>query len=506
MKRILLITVLLSLCLSSFANEDNGQNTAAKGNKALENSKQFSHWSVSVGGGANISLSDYKAFAKLSHGSYLNKNTNWGVNFQCEYMINPIWGIMFEYMYAPQNKKALNYLDERFQMNPSINTNKDFQMHEFSFNLVFNVLNLVDRSRYRTDWNFFMGIGAGILNYENYKHKSVEHVFRNAAVIPVSLSVEYSPISSIGIFAETQYRWYSKDDINCIEYDNMQDMSLYAGLGIRYHIAATKKPHVHLISVDTYKPVKSQPVNANNEDIDELKSKINFLTEQINKANTEIANLGRENRSNAHETDPATAQRINKLEETVNNILNNKEGNEGNIQKTDPATAQRINKLEETVNNILNNKEGNEGNVQKTDHATAQRIYELEKKMQDLINDKRSNGNNTGNIMSSESYIIYFDFNSSEISSVYNIDLMKIAQRMASNQKLKIRITGYCDSKGTDDNNKIIGQRRIDSVINVLVNKYKIANDRIVTENIGKPSNENETDELSRRVEIEFIH
>ncbi|MCQ2344834.1 MAG: OmpA family protein [Paludibacteraceae bacterium] len=378
---------------------------------------------------------------KVKLGEYLNKNVDWSVNLQVEYMINPIWGVMLEYMYSAQNKKGLNLMNEIKTMPKySIATDRDLQMHEFNGMVVFNVLNLVDRYRYRTDWNFFVGLGAGIMRYE--KCRNDKYSFRTAATIPAMMSVEYSPIPALGIFAESQFRWYSKDDINTVK-NGMHDISLYAGLGIRYHIITNNEPHVHVISVDTYKPYKANVRDDEKDDkIDELQSKINFLTEQMNKANTDIANLEKK-----HDMDmkQAEAEKIQNVEKPVSDVNN-----------------QNITNIYTTNNNI----------------------YQY----------------------NSEDNGIYFDYRSSAIKSMYYKDILKIAQRMSNDYKLKVKLTGYCDSQGSESYNKELAQKRIDAIIYVLVNRYRIARDRFITENIGKTDSENEVDELNRRVDIEYLY
>ncbi len=66
---------------------------------------------------------------------------------------------------------------------------------------------------------------------------------------------------------------------------------------------------------------------------------------------------------------------------------------------------------------------------------------------------------------------------------------------MKAHQNLKLVITGYADSKGSEPNNIIVGQRRADSVKDYLIKNGVPNADRISTVSMGskQPVSSNKT-------------
>lgn len=81
---------------------------------------------------------------------------------------------------------------------------------------------------------------------------------------------------------------------------------------------------------------------------------------------------------------------------------------------------------------------------------------------------------------------IFFDFASAQIKSNYNDRILVIAKVLKANPTLNIKITGNCDSRGGDEENNRLGQRRADNVKDHLVKQYGIDPARITTETLGK--------------------
>lgn len=102
--------------------------------------------------------------------------------------------------------------------------------------------------------------------------------------------------------------------------------------------------------------------------------------------------------------------------------------------------------------------------------------------------------------------IVNFAFNSSDITSVGKANLDKLAEVLVKNPDTNINIYGHTDSKGTDEYNLALSQRRAASVKNYLVSKG-IASARLIPMGMGEkePIASNETDEgraQNRRVEF----
>ncbi len=83
------------------------------------------------------------------------------------------------------------------------------------------------------------------------------------------------------------------------------------------------------------------------------------------------------------------------------------------------------------------------------------------------------------------SYIIYYDFDKSEIRNS-EVDIMdKVVALMNSNPTLKIKLKSYTDCRGTAEYNKALSERRATSSVNYI--RSKISNpDRITSEGMGE--------------------
>ncbi|MCQ2331797.1 MAG: OmpA family protein [Paludibacteraceae bacterium] len=248
MKKLLFSVLLISLSLCAFAGNNKADMKTNESNGYVKEYKNFSHWSISVDGGFNMFLGE-----RTSEGinTFVNYKDNfaYGAKFQVEYMINPCWGFALQYQFASINKKA---------MNESLRMDKNPYTNDVTVKGVVNLLNLFKRNRYNTNWNFLVGVGGGAAFYKSYSRNAEDKLIgedKFTFVLPVSLSVEYSPINSLGIFFDAQVRWYPMDDINGIVGGRMNDMGLYGGLGLRYHIAATKRPHVRTVCMQEYEPL-----------------------------------------------------------------------------------------------------------------------------------------------------------------------------------------------------------------------------------------------------------
>lgn len=102
--------------------------------------------------------------------------------------------------------------------------------------------------------------------------------------------------------------------------------------------------------------------------------------------------------------------------------------------------------------------------------------------------------------------IVNFAFDSSNLTSVAQTNLNKLAQVLADNPDTNINIYGHTDSKGADAYNLSLSQRRADAVKAYLSGKG-IASARMFTKGEGEsmPVASNDTDEgraKNRRVEF----
>ena len=106
------------------------------------------------------------------------------------------------------------------------------------------------------------------------------------------------------------------------------------------------------------------------------------------------------------------------------------------------------------------------------------------------------------------SYGIYFDIGKAVVKPESNGTINEIAKILNENPDLRIKITGHTDADGDDESNLSLSQKRAQAVKEVLVNEFKIDQNRIETEGLGetKPVAANDTPEnKSKNRRVEFI-
>lgn len=104
---------------------------------------------------------------------------------------------------------------------------------------------------------------------------------------------------------------------------------------------------------------------------------------------------------------------------------------------------------------------------------------------------------------------IYFDFDRFELKSESFTELERIEKFLNENPGLKVEISAHTDSKGSDEYNLELSQKRAESVVQYLILKG-IDGTRLTAKGYGEsqPAGDNETDEgraQNRRVEMKIV-
>jgi hypothetical protein len=104
---------------------------------------------------------------------------------------------------------------------------------------------------------------------------------------------------------------------------------------------------------------------------------------------------------------------------------------------------------------------------------------------------------------------IEFDFGKSEIKGESVNDIEMIAESLKSNPKMKVKVSGHTDDKGSDDYNMKLSLDRAKSVVGKLV-EYGIERDRLDAVGYGKsrpiaPNDNDENRKRNRRTEFEIV-
>ncbi|ADD67686.1 OmpA/MotB domain protein [Denitrovibrio acetiphilus DSM 12809] len=96
---------------------------------------------------------------------------------------------------------------------------------------------------------------------------------------------------------------------------------------------------------------------------------------------------------------------------------------------------------------------------------------------------------------------VRFKTNSSEIDESYVDDIILFVKFMKDSPAINIEIQGHADSRGTDDYNMVLSEKRAKSVAKMLTEKYGIAENRISVIGYGetKPIAPNDSPENMRK-------
>ncbi len=104
-------------------------------------------------------------------------------------------------------------------------------------------------------------------------------------------------------------------------------------------------------------------------------------------------------------------------------------------------------------------------------------------------------------------YGIYFDFNKTEIKPESDVALNEIGKLLRQNPALKLYVVGHTDNVGKFAYNMKLSKARAESVVRALVDRYRIAPQRLTPYGVGPlaPVASNRTEEgcaKNRRVEL----
>lgn len=506
MKRFILILFFGLLGLSVFAQEVIKEDSAfvAAANSTddqvvgqvirEDRASDFNHWSISLGGGFNLLLTERYGSRENPAQNYVN-NFNGGGYFNFGYMINPIWGVYAEYGYMQINKKIATKAG-------------DFEAsgHEVTLQLDFNILNLVRKCRKNTKWNVDALVGAGVLLYNSSptytdENGDIKHYFYPAICIPVSLKIQYCPINELGIALRMTGKWHSEDNINYIPRsaggeNHNNDLALYAGIELQYNITTPGKSHVRVTDRCTYEPMnvvlesKILEVNKHTEQISDIEDDLEDVKDDISvlngTADPEVVRARREARkAMKQQPNQGDVAQVTPVAATNNGgnagdkgypVNPGTVGDGGNVVYA-PVDMSKYDKLADDVDKM----KGDIDNMKD----------DIERLRQQIM---MSNG--------TDEYTVYFDFDKYDVKPEYQLVIAKVARAMLRDKDLNIDLVSHCDKAGTVAYNQPLGRNRAQIVRDILVNQYKIEKSRINIRYDGQIFDE--FDAVNRRCDIIF--
>ncbi len=103
---------------------------------------------------------------------------------------------------------------------------------------------------------------------------------------------------------------------------------------------------------------------------------------------------------------------------------------------------------------------------------------------------------------------ILFETNKADITPSSLSTITMIANYMKTNPSIKLKVVGHTDNVGDDNSNKILSQKRAESVVKELINIHKIESGRLSAEGKGEsePTTANDSPEnRAKNRRVEFI-
>ena len=106
--------------------------------------------------------------------------------------------------------------------------------------------------------------------------------------------------------------------------------------------------------------------------------------------------------------------------------------------------------------------------------------------------------------------VVYFDFDKSDLKPEYSDLLARHASRLVHNPRLRVRLEGHADERGSREYNIGLGERRSQAVRRMLLIQGAAA-EQISTVSFGEErpaalGHDEESYALNRRVEIKYLH
>lgn len=443
---------------------------ANDGNKPTYNFYQnYSHWSIAVSGGFNLLLCERNDEATGKIENYKN-NFLGQFNAEVEYSFNPTWGVALNYAYAPISRKAIFPVKGMYDVNPESNG----QGHQVYAMLNVNLLSLFRRYRSHAEWGWYAGVGAGAYMFNTCMQMfepidGQEIPWSTTVMIPLETRVEYSPIPSIGIFLKAGLDFYLDDRINVCSFGQLCDWNVYTGVGLRWNIGASKKESVRTIDMNTFEGGSGRRASSkDNDDDNEKKVVANPASEE------QLAELQRQ---------------IDQLQAQIANMQN--------IPATTTAVETPAVDQTTTVNPAAApaDNSGRLANVEKLAAKNEADIKDIRTELSNLramalqSNDTKENS-------------VYFDHGSALVTKEYELVIARVAKMMIAEPSLRLEITSFCSSTGDETTNTSIGEKRIDAVRYILINRYRIDANRVRAQYKGQVNDQFES--VNRRCDLNF--
>ncbi len=430
--------------------------------------KDYSHWSIVGGVGANVFDGDVTQTVDADGIPNL-ANTNFAFGLGIEYAFSPIWGASLEYYNLPFSG---NLSDGKWSFLANSYAFKT-KAHTIDLNATINFTKFIF-PQLVTKWhvNGSLGFGptfykygttmrefdnttkkiVGFLTSAQYDAVSLTKVYdRNptAMTIPLSISTEYNFTKSFALGAKFQWRMFNKDDfegfnfideVNGINPKNAleanvsrkpwrgvtNDMAEVATIYLRYKINAVNKDHLRNISLKDYTA---------NDDLIKLQGEVDGLKGKLNDVDGKVNNL---------------VPRVEKLEKTLSNDGPDSDG-DGVPDHRDLEPNTPPNTPVDFWGRTIKLLQAPQAGVDVDDMPA-----------------------------------VFFDFDRTELDATALEAIKKVSAKMKADPSLMVEVRGFCDYMGNVPYNEALSQRRADKVKNQMIKEWGIDGNRIIANGKGR--------------------
>lgn len=433
MKKTFILFICLAMTMGSFSQD----------------SKKFSHWSMTLEGGLN----KFDGDVKQKYNDIL-PNSVMGLSYgaSLEYTVNPAWSMGLEYYYLPINATGPYYTVK--------NT-----MHNADFFMAVNLLKVFNQNS-KTKWGLWATLGAGLAFYKldyttvydnmmvpatsnsgfyGYEHNQ-HFTDGRAGVFPIGAILEYNVSKSLALGVKAQYRAFNKDNVDGRNFWGVTNDAVELGtLQLRWKINAHNKDHVRNINLAEYNGIVETPTI----DVDALQNKMNALQNELD---------GSKDAMNKLRDGQPTKESIDELRNRIKELENRPLAPVAPVLKPEVAT--------DTDGDGVPDNRDQEPN---TPPNTAVDFWGR--------SIKGYNIDESG---------IYFDFDKSDIDAAGHKAIGMAADKLKANPSLVAEVRGFADYVGTPEYNMKLSQRRADKVKKELITKYNIDEKRIIANGKGR--------------------
>lgn len=466
MKKIFaLLSVLSILSIPVFAAEEAvNASLETETSKALNDFKDFSHWSLNL----NVGMSQFDGDVKQDFNQIFSASkVSWTIGLEAEYSWNPVWGLILNFQYMPYQ---------------GVTSSTEWGRNEFKGNMYapsllasMNLFNLFGQYRKSAAWNLFLNAGVGLVWYECINtpiegsapgQKTPQGIgqgdndYGTSITIPLGINVEYNINKYLAVGLGAYYRVTNKDNFEGEHYTKgtMNDGQFYVNANLRVKFLEDGKVggHMRNISMYDYRQMVTGEKGLIN-DIDSLKKRVKVLEDTI--ANSVLP-------------------RIQSLEEY--NAVSPDEDGDGvaDFRDREPNTPKGafVNFWGESI-----------------PQEAIGCCEDVKKVFTALGVDPQVDYD----------YSIYYGVNKSNISAKGKKNIEAVVEKLKADPELKVEIRGYCDFPGSNEFNLKLSQKRIEVVKAELV-KAGIDESRITTTPQGKLPNPPKAEQKNRRCDFFF--